>query len=173
MTRTIKVYDENGKQLESFKFNLDNIHNVQHYLNGFWSYEPFNEALTGRIKFSDVDGQVEANGHTLNLEFKNSLFSMNQGQAMKAVRQARFQKTSTFFIEGKQDEPRYLLKVNPTGMNGEFHVSDLIKADVNEIRQHITEWQKWTFKNSLVKGKRTEDWEAVKYIIDRCHEIRK
>jgi hypothetical protein len=171
--RTILVMDENGEQLEQFYFNMNNIRSVKHWIDGFWSLNPLSEALPKRNAFSDIDAHVEIDGHSLVLEFKRSLFKMNKGQTMKAIRQAKFQRTSTFFIEGETDDPRYMIQVVSTGIDGEFGVSKLTKIDVESLRQRISQWEKWAVKNSLVKGKKTDEWEAVNEIIDRCYEVRK
>lgn len=171
--RTILVMDENGEQLEQFYFNMNNIRSVKHWIDGFWSLNPLSEALPKRNAFSDIDAHVEIDGHSLVLEFKRSLFKMNKGQTMKAVRQARFQRTTTFFIEGEQDEPKYMVIVASTDYDGEFHISELIPIDIDILRDYISRWEKWALENSLVKGNKTEEWAAVNEIIDRCHTVRK
>lgn len=171
--RTVLVMDENGEQLEQFYFTMNNIRSVKGWIDGFWSLNPLSEALPKKNAFSDIDAHVEIDGHSLVLEFKRSLFKMNKGQTMKAVRQARFQRTSTWFIEGDTDKPQYMIQVNSTGVDGEFEISELMKVDMEEIRRLISEWEWWARKNSLVKGNKTAEWESVNEIIDRCFEVRK
>jgi hypothetical protein len=164
--------DEDGEQLEQFYFNMNNIRSVKNWIQGFWSLNPFSEALPKRNGFSDVDAHAEIDGHSLILEFKNSLFKMNKGQTMKALRQARFQRTSTWFIEGGTDNPKYMIQVNETGIEGEYEISELMKVDMDGIRDYIKQWEVWAKKHSLSKGNKTEEWEAVSEIIDRCFEVR-
>jgi hypothetical protein len=170
--RTVLVMDENGEQLEQFYFNMNNIKSVQKWIEGFWSLNPLSEVLPKRTAFSDIDAHVEIDGHSLNLEFKRSLFKMNRGQTMKAVRQARFQRTTTFFIEGNTDQPGKLVIVGSTGIDGEIQISDLIPIDLDGLRDKISKWEKWARKNSLVKGNKTEEWEIVNDIIDVCFTVR-
>lgn len=172
MTRVIIIQDEQGKELERFKYNMPQIRSIEHWINGFWDFTPFNEALKGRIKFSDVDSQVEVDGHSLVFEFKASLFKMNRGQAMTAIRQARFQRTTTLLIEGGKDDPKNMVTVSETGVEGEFEISGIIPVDMEKIQKFIARWQKWALKNSMVKGNKNVEWEAVNDIMDSCFEVR-
>lgn len=172
MKRLITVQDEEGKQLEQFYFDMPKIRNVGHWVDGFWSFEPLNEALTKRLSFTDRDAHVEVDGHSLMFEFKRSFFKSNDGQLMTAVRQAKFQRTSTWFIEGDRNNPKYMVMINETGVDGGFWVSDLLPIDKESLNDYIRKWELWARKYSLVKGMKKADWDAVQDIKDRFHEVR-
>jgi hypothetical protein len=166
--RTVIVQNDMGKQLEKFQFDIRGMRSLKGMLQGLWSLNPFSQGLSGRNGFSDVDAHTEIDGRSLVLEFKQSLYSMNQGQVMKAVRQAKFQKTSTWFIEGETNKPTKIVAINETGVEGGVRITEVEVTDMDDIRKRIAKWEAWARENSLVKGAKTAEWEIVNEVIAKC-----
>jgi hypothetical protein len=166
--RTVIVEDEGGSKLERFTFGLKGIRSIKGLLQGLWSLNPFSEGLSGNNGFSDVDAHTEIDGRSLILEFKQTLRGMNKGQLLKAIRQAKFQKTCTWFIEGETDTPVRMIQVNENGIEGEYGVSELSETSIEGLQTSIRNWEKWAKANSLVKGKKSEEWNKVTEIIHTC-----
>lgn len=162
--RNVIVQDPEGKVIERFSFGCTAIRSIKGMMQGLWSLNPFSEALSGMNGFADVDGHTELEGRSLVLEFKQSFKAMSKGQLMKAIRQAKFQKTCTWFIEGQTDNPVRIFCINETGVEGEVKLSEVEETDIERVRERIKNWEKWVKQNSLVKGNKTEDWNIVSSI---------
>ena len=166
--REVTVKDSDGKILECFDFAMAGIRSVKGMIQGLWSLNPFSQALSGRNGFSDIDAHTEICGHSLTLEFKQSFQSLNQGQVLKAIRQAKFQHTTTFFIEGETDSPKKWFYIYSLG-GGEYLVSDVRSGDISTIKEAITAWEAKARKNSLVEyGGKTAEWQATNEIIAKA-----
>ena len=163
--RDVIVQDSEGKVLERFKFGCTGIRTLKGMMQGLWSLNPFSVGLSGRNGFSDTDGHTEIDGRGLALEFKQSFKAMSKGQVMKAIRQAKFQKTCTWFIEGQTDSPVRIFCINETGVEGELRVVEVVATDIEDIQVRIKAWEKWAKQNSLVKGNKTEEWDKVNEIV--------
>lgn len=168
LEREVTVTSKDGIVLESFKFAIAGIRSVKGMIQGLWSLNPFSSALSGRNGFSDVDAHTEICGHGLVLEFKQSFRSLNQGQVLKAIRQAKFQHTTTFFIEGETDLPKRWFYIYALG-NGEYMVSDVREGGYLEIDSAIKSWEQRARKNSLIEyGGKTAEWNATNDIIAKA-----
>lgn len=166
--REVTVIGEDSTVLERFKFSMKGIRSIKGLIQGLWSLNPFSEALSGRNGFSDVDGHTEICGHGLVLEFKQSFQSLNQGQVLKAIRQAKFQHTTTFFIEGETDSPKKWFYIYSLG-GGEYLVSDVRDGGISDIKEAITAWEAKARKNSLIEyGGKTAEWQATNDIIAKA-----
>lgn len=170
--RTVIVQDELGKQLEKFSFDIRGMRSLKGMLQGLWSLNPFSQGLSGRNGFSDVDAHTEIDGHSLCLEFKQSLYTLNKGQVMKAVRQAKFQRTCTWFIEGETDKPTKIIQVNVGGTDGGVRVSEVEVTSIEDMRNRISRWESYARDNSLVKGNKTTEWNQVNEIISKAKASR-
>lgn len=159
--RDVIVQDADGQVIERFKFGCKGIRSLKGMVQGLWSLNPFSEALSGMNGFSDVDAHTEIDGRGLVLEFKKSFKAMNKGQVMKAIRQAKFQKTCTWFIEGETDNPVRILCINETGVEGELIVREVEETDMDKLHARIKAWETWAKKHSLVKGNKTQEWNLV------------
>jgi hypothetical protein len=159
--RTVSVTNEEGKVLESGEIDLTAIKGVLGFLRGQWSLQPFGEGLSGRNGFGDVDAHTEIDGRGLVLEFKASFSRLTKGQVMKAIRQAKFQKTCTFFIEGETNEPKRIVCVNETGTEGEYRQTEVSATNMEDLIKRISEWERFAKDHSLVKGKKTGEWQEV------------
>lgn len=166
--REVHVIGEDGTVLEQFKFAMRGIRSVKGLIQGLWSLNPFSASLSGRNGFSDVDAHTEICGHGLVLEFKQSFQSLNQGQVLKAIRQAKFQHTTTFFIEGETDSPKRWFYIYSLG-KGEYLVSDVRSGSYLEIDSAIKAWEEKARKNSLIEyGGKTAEWQATNDIISKA-----
>lgn len=163
--RTVIVENEYGMMLEKFKFNMNGIRSLKGMFQGLWSLNPFSKALSGKNGFTDVDAHTEIDGHGLILEFKQSFQSLNKGQVMKAFRQAKYQKTCTWFIEGETDRPVRMVCINETGVEGEAQVTVVFDTDIDSIREDIEEWETWSRRHSMVKGNKAIEWADVNEFI--------
>lgn len=163
--RNVVVSDAEGTVLEKFKFGCTGIRSLKGMVQGLWSLNPFSVGLSGRNGFSDVDGHTEIDGRGLVLEFKQSFKAMSKGQVMKAIRQAKFQKTCTWFIEGQTDSPVRIFCINETGVEGELRVVEVVATNIEDVQVRIKSWEAWSKKHSLVKGNKTEEWDKVNEIV--------
>lgn len=153
----IVTVTKEGKQKEKFVVNLPNIRNLQGYLKGFWNFDVYSSAFPAKNKLSDTDASIELNGHTLHIEFKESKYTMNKGQVLKAVRQAKYSNITTFFVIGKTDEPVEYLAFSPDNIEGTGYK----ECSVEILHDLLVQWSDYTKKNNLVKNK-TEEWDIVK-----------
>lgn len=172
LDRTVIVQDGIGKQLEKFQFDIRGMRSLKGMLQGLWSLNPFSQGLSGRNGFSDVDAHTEIDGWGLVLEFKQNLGGLNQGQVMKAIRQAKFQRTCTWFIQGETDKPVKVLQVNGGLVEGEVQVCDVLDTSIEDLRKRISNWESWARANSLVKGNKTEEWAQVSEVIAKARASR-
>lgn len=151
----MKVYDRpTGKILEDCHFDIDlkTIRSIKGFMKGVWSNEYINDAISGLNSFSDVDAHVERYGRSLFLEFKQSTESMNRGQVLKAIRQAKYQKTCTWFVFGETNNASQILKIDETGVEGEFKSSELLDIDMEELRKMISEWELFARRRKLINS---------------------
>lgn len=168
--RNVIVQDEEGTVIERFNFGCKGIRSLKGLMQGLWSLNPFSEALSGMNGFADVDGHCEIDGRGLALEFKKSFKGMTKGQMMKAIRQAKFQKTCTWFIEGDTDNPKRIFCINETGVEGSLRVTTIEDTDLEKLQARIKLWEQWAKKNSLVKGNKTEEWNLVSEMFKMCRQ---
>lgn len=166
--RLVIVHDGNNEVLERFRVKLNGIRSVKGMLQGLWTLAPFSKGLSGRNGFSDVDAHVEIDGRSLILEFKQSFRGLNRGQVLKAIRQAKFQKTSTIFIEGDTDQPVRMFAILETGVEGRYHATDVCRTDLEDMQDRIRSWEKWAREHSLVKGHKTEEWNDTLIIMNNA-----
>lgn len=161
-TRTVTV--QLGEEVvEQFSFDLPYIRTLKGFLQGTWSLGEFGESMTGKNGFGDVDASTEIDGHTLILEFKQSFNKVDNGQVMKAIRQAKYGRTSTWFIEGDTNQPKRLYKVESTGTEGEFKMNGVLDVDMQTVCKHIADWEQWARRNSLTVNK-LKEWAEVREI---------
>jgi hypothetical protein len=144
-----------GEVKEKFMVNLPNIRNLQGFLKGEWDLSLFDSAFPKRNRLGDVDGSVEINGYTLHVEFKASKYSMNRGQVLKAVRQAKYSNITSLFVFGKTNAPEEYLLFTPDNLQ-----PDYVPCDVDSLVQVMKQWSDWTNENNLVE-QRTTEWELV------------
>lgn len=135
--------------------NLPNIRNLKGFLKGQWNLATYDGCFPKRNRLGDVDGSVEINGHTLHVEFKESKYSMNQGQVLKAIRQAKYSNVSTIFVFGKTDVPTSFLFFTPQELQPEF-----IDCDTDSLKDVMKDWARFTEANNLVDN-RTEEWDLT------------
>lgn len=141
-----------GVQKEKFMINLPNIRNLHGFLKGEWNLALFDSCFPKRNRLGDVDGSIEQGGHTLHVEFKESKWSMNQGQVLKAIRQAKYSNIVTIFVFGKTDAPKEYLQFTPDNLQ-----PDYVACDLDSLKLVIKEWSDYTEANSLVESK-SEEW---------------
>lgn len=146
---------EEGKVLEKFFMNLPAVRKLQGFLKGMWDLSIFNSAFPKRNRLGDVDGSVEVNGHTLHVEFKESKYSMNQGQVLKAIRQAKYSAITTMFVFGKTNAPTEYLMFTPEDLQPNYK-----KCDTAGLIEVMKAWSQYTEENNLVEN-RTAEWELV------------
>ena len=147
-----------GKKKEHFVVNLPNIRNLQGFLKGCWDLSVYDDCFPRRNRLADVDGSIELNGFTLHVEYKESKWSMNQGQVIKAIRQAKYSNITTIFVFGKTNQPTSYLLFTPKDLQ-----PDYIECDQESLNAVFKRWSNFTEKNNLVKSN-TAEWQlANKY----------
>lgn len=152
LQNAIVTVTSGGVQKEKFVLNLPNVRNLQGYLKGDWDLSAFDTCFPRRNRLGDVDGSVELNGHTLHVEFKESKWSMNQGQVLKAIRQAKYSNIVTIFVFGKTNQPKEYLKFTPENLQPDF-----MPCDKDILHDVFTQWVRYTENHKLVIDK-TEEW---------------
>jgi hypothetical protein len=149
-----------GKVKEKFMINLPNVRNLQGFLKGEWDLSAYDECFPKNNRLGDVDASIELNGHTLLIEFKESKHSINSGQILKAIRQAKYSNITTLFVFGKTNEPEEYLKFSPDCIEG----TGFLPCSKDILHDVLVRWVKYTEENNLVEN-RTEEWEIVrKYV---------
>jgi hypothetical protein len=152
-----------GELKEKFLINLPNVRSLKGYLKGFWDFDIYNDAFPRKSKLSDVDGSIELEGHTLHVEFKESKYSMNRGQVLKAVRQAKYSNITTIFVIGKTDQPAQYISFTPDdGPEGVF-ISGYLECSQEILFMVLKNWAEWAKDHTLVTSK-TEEWNLARGI---------
>lgn len=154
MARVITVV-EDGKQTEKFIATLPNIRSIQGFMKGQWDLSVYDSCFPRKNRLGDVDGSVEQNGHTLHVEFKESKYSMTQGQMLKAYRQAKYSGIFTLFVIGKTDQPKEYIFVKPNDLT-----PDSVPCDTESLKLVMADWSKWTEANNLIEN-RTAEWAII------------
>ncbi|MGF9741596.1 hypothetical protein ABEX38_29960 [Priestia megaterium] len=156
--RKVTVVEDNGYMQETEVF-LPHIRNIIGFLNGEWDLSMYADCFPDKNQLGDVDGSLELHGHTLHVEFKASKDTLNAGQLIKAIRQAKHSNITTIFIFGETNRPVEYLRFSPNCLNG----TGFIKTSVLALHGVFKGWAKYAEENSLVKD--SSDWHiAKKYI---------
>lgn len=157
LENTVVTVTKGGEEKERFIVNLPNVKSLKGFLKGFWNFSVYESAFPGRSKIADVDGSIELNGHTLHLEFKESKYTMNRGQVLKAIRQAKYSNITTIFVIGKTDQPTEYLLFGPDQIEG----SGYKECSQEILFKLLQDWAAWTKENNLVEN-RTAEWNLTK-----------
>jgi hypothetical protein len=158
------------KTTEKFYANYPNIRTLKGFLEGEWNLQLFDKCFKGKNRLGDVDASIELNGYTLLIEFKSARNGMNQGQVLKAIRQAKYSGITTLFVFGKRNNPEAYLKIEPDASSEKgFKHSGYVPADLDAVCDQILRWVKWTEENSLVTD-RTAEWEAVSEVMGALYK---
>lgn len=147
---------ENGNVIEKFISNLPNVRSYKGYLKGMWNLADYDDCFPKKNRLGDVDASVEQNGHTLHIEFKESYYSLTQGQILKAIRQAIYSNIVTFIVIGKTNNPVGYIKFTPDNLQ-----PDLVECDKESFKDALREWSQYTLENNLVESKSAE-WELTR-----------
>lgn len=159
--RLVTVTDaDTGKGLEKFIFNLYNIRSLRGFLKGLWDLSVYDDCFPKRNRLGDIDGQVEIEGHVLQVEFKESLRAGTRGQELKAIRMAKHCNITTVFVYGKQDQPEYYSIYKPEEVKAGNLKPDIVPANTAAVKKVFRDWAKWATENSLVEN-RAAEWDAV------------
>jgi hypothetical protein len=157
LENTVVTVTKDGEVKEKFKMNLKNIRSLRGFLSGEWNLSVYDDCFPKFNRLADMDGSTEINGYTLHIEFKVSKRSLNKGQMLKAIRQAKYSNITTFFVFGKTDAPVEYLKISPQN----YAEADFVECDEASLKAAFKEWSDWTKENNLVEN-RTEEWDIVK-----------
>lgn len=159
---TITSIDKSNGRKEQFKGDIDLkcVRNVTSVIKDTWSYEYLNEGLDKNLGFTDSDGgNFESHGHVLQLEFKQSIRNLiaspYDGQLLLAVHQALLNNTSTWFIEGRTNQPKLMVRVEPSGLD--IEISELEEINWEDFYKHRDEWFSNTKKNPITSKR----WDLV------------
>lgn len=158
-----------GKKLEQFRADYPNIRSLRGFLNGEWNLASFDNCFKGKNRLGDVDASIEMNGHTLLIEFKNARNGMNQGQVLKAIRQAKYSGITTIFVFGKRDNPEGYLVISPDAGEQGFRNSGYVEGDMKDVQELFTAWALRAEKNNLVQN-RTAEWDEVSKVMQSLYK---
>lgn len=161
--RRVKVYEDNGSVRDTDVF-LPQIRDVIGFLQGVWDLNMYADCIEGASKFGDVDASTEVHGHTLHIEFKRSYDDLNNGQVVKAIRQARYSNITTLFVFGETNRPTHYIRFSPLDLNG----TGLRETNVTELRKVIKAWATWAKENSLVsRQQHMADFRTAKQYVKK------
>jgi hypothetical protein len=128
-----------------------NLRSEENYVNSFWDWTPLNECFvtadgnwTG-IRIGDIDGEVERNGHFLQIETKRVGQDIPLGQ-MKRIR-ARVSKGDTIIVlYGEPNVPENMELYKP-------HQTQAIildcAGDIQIVKRVIKCWFLWADANGV------------------------
>ncbi|HDR8302789.1 TPA: hypothetical protein QC153_002149 [Bacillus cereus] len=151
--------EEHGK-IKQFNLRLPHIRNIEMFLKGEWDLSVYDECFKGRNALGDVDGSIELQGWTLNVEFKVSRFSLNKGQLVKAIRQAEHSEITTIFVFGETNKPTGYLMFTPDMLEG----SGVIECDEEGIKKVFKEWGEKAYANSKLSKDDKAFFHACRYV---------
>jgi len=143
--RLVKVVEADGREFEESIF-LPQIRSVIGFLKGTLDLNPYADCFPSKCKLGDIDGTVEVFGHTLVVEFKVDRATLNKGQVIKAVRQAKYGNVTTFFVFRETNRPKEYLRFSPNCIEGTGFVS----TDVSKLKASFRTWSHWARKNTLL-----------------------
>ncbi|MCS0827398.1 hypothetical protein NX029_26140 [Cytobacillus firmus] len=155
LVNAVVTVEVGGEQKEKFIVNMPNIRNLHGFLKGAWDLSVYDGCFPKRNRLGDVDGSIEQNGHTLHIEFKESKWSMNQGQVLKAIRQAKYSAITTVFVFGKTNVPKEYLMFTPEDLQPDFK-----ECDADTLKDVFKDWVRYTEANNLVENK-TAEWDLT------------
>jgi len=156
--RKVTVEEDNGYVQETEVF-LPHIRNIIGFLNGEWDLSMYADCFEGKNQLGDIDGSIELYGNTLLVEFKASRDTLNAGQLIKAIRQAKHSNITTIFVFGETNRPVEYLRFSPNCIKG----TGFIKTNVMDLHSVFSKWANFAKENSLVND--SSDWHiANKYI---------
>ncbi|MEW4131897.1 hypothetical protein [Bacillus thuringiensis] len=150
--------EEHGK-IKKFDVQLPHIRNLENFLKGEWDLSVYDDCFKGRNALGDVDGSIELQGWTLNIEFKVSSFSLNKGQLVKAYRQAEHSDITTIFVFGETNKPTSYLIFSPDCLEG----SGIIECDTESLKKVFKEWGDKAYKNSKLSSDDKAFFHACRY----------
>ncbi|MED3976060.1 hypothetical protein P4639_21940 [Priestia megaterium] len=179
MTYTAEIKDEQGNVVSTFpvspaggdklntiildkelnmrqQFPLNSMQEVRDF-EIFWRDErdiaKLKDILDGKKRFTDIDACSEINGYIVNLEFKNGISDIQSAiaQLVKAVREAMYNSTFTFFAisSGDVDDIEFIVPVSP------FTIEKIRNDNPEDLQWLIQKSNKEHFSN-IVKG--LEEW---------------
>jgi len=151
--------EEHGK-IKQFDVRLPHIRNIEMFLKGSWDLSPYDVCFKGRNALGDVDGSIELQGWTLNVEFKVSRFSLNKGQLVKAIRQAEHSDITTIFVFGETNKPTEYLVISPDNLEG----GGFIECDVESLKKVFKEWGDKAYANSKLSKDDKAFFYACRYV---------
>lgn len=131
--------------------SVTNLRNSRNFQNSFWDWTPLNVCfVTARgqetkIRISDVDGEVERNGHFLVIETKRPNEALGIGQQRQLSAKVRRGDTVLLLV-GNPNEPEAMWFCRPNSERRE-----LIKpCDMSDIVRYVKGWFLWADANGFV-----------------------
>jgi hypothetical protein len=160
-TRTVKVY-QNGLLIEQTEVDLPAVRSIAGFLNGEWNLDIYADCFDGNNRLGDIDASIEIGGHLLLIEFKRDKTALNKGQILKAIRTAKYCKTTTVFVFGETNEPKELIAFTEENPYGE----GFQKTSVEDLKRRLRNWYKRAIYKSRVSDEDLKaEWEAVDKIM--------
>jgi len=119
----------------------------EEYAKRLWDWTPLNNCFKRGIRFTDVDGIVEANRHFLLLEGKSKNAYLPKGQRMALERLAKLAEFTIIVFRGDPPNLSTVTEWEVLGKNKQ-------KGNFQEFFNFIQEWFIWAEKDNT-RNKRT------------------
>ncbi|PEM08487.1 hypothetical protein [Bacillus wiedmannii] len=144
---------------EKFMISLPRIRNLQGFLKGQWDLGSYDSCFPGRNGLGDIDAALELHGHTLMVEFKDNIESMNEGQLLRSVRQAKYSNITTIYVFGRTNAPNGYLMFKPDNYENPEHMP----CSKDGLEDVLRRWAKWARENPAMTDEESQkDWDIVK-----------
>lgn len=126
------------------------IRNQQLFLDGFWDYGIFDGCFSNpKVKFADIDGFIERNGHYMVLEIKNSGVPVPMGQQITYKSLMDTGLFTILFLFGPRNEPKEMEIWKP-----DKTIRKKAPTTLEEVKNVIRLWDEWASYNKVVEVKR-------------------
>jgi hypothetical protein len=128
-----------------------NIRNEENYINSFWDWTPMNDCFltfdgdwTG-IRIGDIDGEVERNGHFLQIETKQVGEIIPLGQ-IRRIRARVNQGDTIIILYGEPNVPQEMELYKPHQIHA---VVIDCAGDIEIVKRIIRGWFLWADANGV------------------------
>jgi hypothetical protein len=150
---TVVLDDKLNKRQE---FPINSMSEVRNF-EIFWKQErdiaKLKDILDGKKRFTDIDACSEINGYIVNIEFKHNISDIQSSiaQLVKAIREAMYNKTFTFFVvaNGDIDDIELYIPISP------FTIDKIRNSNPRELQWLIQKSNKEHFCDVV---KSIENW---------------
>ncbi|MBE7117313.1 hypothetical protein FT641_27060 [Bacillus paranthracis] len=161
--RFVKVYDKKtGILKEMGTVKLPAMKSIIGFLQGEWNLDKYERCFEGSNRLGDIDASIEIAGHLLLIEFKESKHAINRGQILKAIRTAKYCKTTTMFVFGETNYPKEMIQFTPENPYGE----GFEPTSIADLRKRLKQWHDESIIDTRVTDEDNQlEWKATEELL--------